>query len=249
MGLRIENISKRFGGILAVSDVSFELPEKSIVGLIGPNGAGKTTLFDIITGFTRADSGAVFIDNRDISQKKPYELTQMGLSRTFQDLRLIYDESVLSNLMLWFQGAPGVSLPQAVFSRWRNSNKFREIKVKAHEFLQKLELDIRASDKAGDLSFGQQKLLSIACCMAAGAQVILLDEPAAGLQNDLKARMQQLLRSMGVSLRGLLFIEHDLDFTIETADEVWVMDEGRIIERGQPEIILSSRRVFEAYIE
>lgn len=249
LGIAVKGITKSFGRVRALKDVSAELPERGIVGLVGPNGAGKTTLIDIITGFTLPDKGRVFFNGRDITGIKPFRLTRLGLARTFQDLRLIYDESVLSNLLLWSPEIPSNYLARSVFG-WRDSKIAHEIEAdKAQSLLRLTGLADRPHIKAGELSYGQQKLLTLACCLAAEVKTIFLDEPTAGLQSEIKNKVQELLRSLSEQGVSLFFIEHDLEFTKNVADEVWVMSEGEIISRGKPHDVLGSKEVLGAYVD
>lgn len=181
----IDGLDKRFGGVKALAGFSCSLDEGEILGLIGPNGAGKTTLFNVVSGFLTADCGKVLSKGKEITGFPPYRITNLGISRTFQNLRLIRQISVLDNVLLSFQDQPGEKL-RNVFFRWRccrdgeNANR-----KEALHLLEEAGISHKADEPAEELSYGQQKLLSLVCCLASRSEVLLLDEPVAGIAPEM----------------------------------------------------------------
>lgn len=245
--LRCERIFKSFDGVHALSDVSVRLDMPGVVGLVGPNGAGKTTLFNVLTGFMRADSGRVWFGQTEITHLPPYRIAQLGICRAFQDLRLIRRLSVLENVLVAQPNRNGESLTAAILQVGLTRDESRR-RSDATRLLSQLGLESAANELAGEVSYGQQKLLTIACCLATGARVLLFDEPIAGVHPHLVNRILDFLRDLGSREHFIVFIEHDLAAVRKIADQVVVMDEGRVIADGRPCEVLQRPEIIDAYV-
>jgi len=245
--LRCEKLNKCFDGVTALQAFTLALPRCGIVAIIGPNGAGKTTLLNVVTGFLRPDSGLCLLDDRDITRAPPHRIVRMGLARTFQDLRLIRLISVLENVMLARPNQRGDKL-WAALTRTGVRNEERRNQQNAMRLLDFVGLAGKAEEPAGELSYGEQKLLTLACCLATEARILLLDEPIAGVHPELARQILGLLENLRDSGKLIVFIEHDLAAVREIADRVIVMDEGRIIADGSPSDVLNRPEIMEAYV-
>jgi ABC-type branched-subunit amino acid transport system ATPase component len=240
-------IYKSFGGVSALTGISFKFSRPEIIAIIGPNGAGKTTLFNIMSGFVRADTGQCFLGEKVINDLAPYEVSRLGIARTFQDLRLILHISAQENVLLARPHQQGERLLPALLGfpvKREATNNHNE----AMRLLASVGLEEMANELAGELSYGQQKLLTLACCLATEANILLLDEPVAGIHPELITRMLNLFRRLNESGKLIIFIEHDISSVRDVADSVVVMDEGRIIAQGPPNEILERSDIMEAYI-
>ncbi len=247
--LQVTGLSKSFDGIRALADFSCEVCQGEILGLIGPNGAGKTTLFNVITGFIAPESGKVSLKSADITGLAPHRLANRGISRTFQDLRLIRQLSVLDNVLLSFRAQPGERLRNVFF----RSKRSREHEGQNHQEAVRLLEDAGIAEKAGDpaenLSYGQQKILSLVCCLAARAEVLLLDEPVAGIAPETKEKILGMIRDLPGKGKSVVLIEHDLDAVMQTCDRVVFMDAGAKVSEGTPQEVRNDPKVIEAYID
>jgi len=245
--LLLETLHKRFNGTKAVDGVSLSIDMGSIVSLIGPNGAGKTTLFNIVTGCLTSNEGKVFLDGRDITRMALFKRTRLGIGRTFQEMRLIRKMTALENVWLALPNQLGESLIGALLGHHMGEEKQR--RTESMRWLDFVGIAEMANQLAEELSYGQQKLLSVACCLGMGAKLLLLDEPMAGLNPALVDRMigllERLRREEG---KTILLIEHNMDAVMRISDRVIVMDEGRIIADGTPECVRESPVVIEAYL-
>jgi ABC-type branched-subunit amino acid transport system ATPase component len=247
--LSVQNVSKKFGGIRALSDLSFEIGSREILGLIGPNGAGKTTFFNVVSGFVPPDGGKVVFKGKDVTGFPPHRIANLGISRTFQDLRLIRQISVLDNVLLLFREQSGEKL-RNVFFDWRKSRDQETVNRKeAMALLEDTGLAQKAGDPAEDLSYGQQKLLSLVCCLAAKSEVLLLDEPVAGIAPEMIERILGIIRKVPAKGKSVILIEHNLDAVMQTCDRVVFMDAGAKVSVGAPEEVRNDPRVIEAYID
>jgi ABC-type branched-subunit amino acid transport system ATPase component len=244
--LKIHGLCKSFDGIKAVDNFSLAVPEGSIMGLIGPNGAGKTTLFNIITGFIEPDRGEVLYRQEVLNGLPPWAIARKGIARTFQDLRLIYKFSALDNVLLAFQDRREEGFWGALLQLDRYSRKQREEKALA--LLEFVGLLDKAHEPAGELSYGQQKLLTLACALAMEADLLLLDEPVAGVQPVMIEKILDLLEKLQAQGKTILMIEHNLEAVMEISDRICVMDQGRKVIEGEPALILEDPRVIEAYM-
>ena len=249
MILSIENLYKHFNGIAALDNFSCGIGEGEIVGLIGPNGAGKTTLFNVITGFLKADSGQARLAGRQVLGRPPSSIYRMGMVRTFQNLRLIRQMSVLDNVRLAFAIQKGESLFH-LFSRPKSISAQEKANTeKAMALLKEAGIQGKAPDPAGTLSYGQQKLLSLVCCLASDPEVLLLDEPVAGINPAMIEKIIQIITGLPDKGKTVLLIEHNIDMVMSVCDRVIFMDMGRKISEGKPEAVRKDPEVIEAYLD
>lgn len=245
--MRAEHLSKSFDGLAAVQDFSIRVPEQRISAIIGPNGAGKSTLFHLMTGFLKPDTGAVWFGSSNVTRLPPHRIAQMGIARTFQDLRLVRRMTVLENVMLAatpvrLEGA-WVALRRGLISRTERSTR-----EAALDWLNFVQLSDKAHDPASEISYGQQKLLALACALATDATLLLLDEPFAGVSPAILDRLIDYIRQLPALMKTVLFIEHNLAAVQAMADRVIVMDEGRKIAEGTWQEVAAAAPVLEAYL-
>ena len=245
--LRCNGLLKCFDGVRALADVSLQLPASGVSAIIGPNGAGKTTLLNIWTGFLRPDAGRCFLGNRETTVLATHQIARLGVGRTFQDLRLILQVSVLDNVLLARPNQMGETLRGALF-RLGVAAEEAQNRVEAKKLLALVGLRDQACELAGELSYGQQKLLTLACCLATEARILLLDEPVAGVHPEMASRTLGLLRELRAKGKLVVFIEHDIGAVREIADHVIVMDEGKVIAQGPPREVLERPEIMEAYL-
>ncbi len=228
---------------------SCSLEEREILGLIGPNGAGKTTLFHVISGFLAPDSGRAVFRGTSLLGLPPYRIARAGIARTFQNLRLIRQLSVLDNVLLSFREQPGEKLGN-VFFRWRKSRAHEAAnREEAVSLLEEAGLAEKVNDPAEGLSYGQQKLLSLVCCLAAKADLLLLDEPVAGIAPEMIEKMLGIIRGLPAKGKSIILIEHNLDAVMQVCDRVVFMDAGAKVSEGTPEEVRNDPKVIEAYID
>lgn len=246
--LSVRNVTKAFGGIRAIDQCSIDVPAASITGLIGPNGAGKTTLFDVISGFLRPDSGQVWFDGERIDALRVHEIARRGLVRTFQIPRALKGMSVMENLMLVPAGQTGESLWGAWLRPARVRADEESLREKALGVLEFLELKHLAWEYAGNLSVGQKKLLELARGLMADPAMILLDEPAAGVNPTLVRRIAQHIRALKERGTTFLLIEHNMELVMDLCDRIIVMNNGRPLLVGTPHEVRSNPAVLEAYL-
>jgi ABC-type branched-subunit amino acid transport system ATPase component len=246
--LTIENVTKSFGGLMAVNDVTLQLDPTGIAGLVGPNGSGKSTLFHLITGFYKPDGGAVYFKDRRISGLSPHIISRMGLVRTFQHTRVLPFLTAQENLMAAAPAQTGERLASVFLQPGKvklDENKNRE---RAVEILEILNLKSLAHHLAGRLSFGQQKLLELGRVLMAEPGMILLDEPTAGINPTLIRQLMEIIK--GLSRRGIriFLIEHNMPLVAELCTKIFVMDSGSLIFSGTPAAARENSRVIEAYL-
>ncbi len=247
--LEVRNLRKSFDGVHAVDDVSLMVQQGKITSLIGPNGAGKTTLFNIVTGFLLADAGEVFTGKTQIGNLSPHTIARLGISRTFQNLRLFRKMTVLENAMLGIQHQSGEHFLQALFTFSKQSQAHMQNVRRAEELLEFVGLQDHLHELADNLSYGQQKLLSIACCLAAEPKLLLLDEPVAGVQPAMIEKIESILKQLVRKENKTVFlIEHDIDFVLRMSDAIIVMDDGKKITEGEPATIKNNSQILEAYL-
>lgn len=245
--LRCENLSKSFGGVQALANVSLEFPTSGIVAVIGPNGAGKTTLLNVVTGFLRPSVGRAFLGKCDLTRLPAHKIARLGVARTFQDLRLITQVSVLENVLLARPDQKGERLWSALFRIGVAAEETKNREAAMH-WLEFVGLKGAATQLVGELSYGQQKLLTLACCLATEASILLLDEPVAGVHPEMIERILDLLRELRSLNKLVVFIEHDIASVREVADSVIVIDHGKIIAQGKPSEVLERPEIIEAYV-
>lgn len=245
--LIVEKLEKNFGGVQAVRDCDFTVKQGSITGLIGPNGAGKTTVFNMLTGLVKPDSGRIVLKGNIINGMEPHEIFRLGIARTFQLLRIFPKLTALQNVMLAIPGKDEHPLDRVL--RPGAVKKEEEARrIKAIEALRAVNLQEKMDLPAGDLSYGQQKLLDIARCVATDAELILLDEPVAGVNPRLREGIRDLLLEFRKRGKTILLIEHDMTFVMGLCDTIVVMDHGEEIAVGPPKEIRTNKRVITAYL-
>ncbi len=247
--LEVRGLSKSFGGLKAVDHCSFGVERGTITGLIGPNGAGKTTVFNLITGFITPDSGSVLLDGQDITRLRPDQVFARGLCRTFQIPREHLSMSVLENLLLVPFRQAGERWWTAMIGGRRVRDEEAALLKKAREVLEYLQLTHVENEYAGNLSGGQKKLLELGRTLMAEPKLILLDEPAAGVNRTLLKSIVSNIRFLADE-RGITFllIEHDMNMVMSLCDPVIVLSEGRKLAEGHPEAVRSDKAVLEAYL-
>jgi branched-chain amino acid transport system permease protein len=244
--LEIDKARKQFGGVIAVNDVSFDVQAREIVALIGPNGAGKSTTFNLITGVLRATGGSLAVLGRKIHDAAPQEIVKLGVSRTFQHVKLVPDMTVLENVAIGAhqRGHAGALSSMFRLDRADEARLFAE----AARQIERVGLADQIDQQAGSLSLGQQRIVEIARALCADPMLLLLDEPAAGLRLLEKQRLAALLRQLRDGGMSVLLVEHDMGFVMDLADRVVVLDFGTKIAEGAPEAIKTNPDVIKAYL-
>lgn len=240
--LIVNNLSKSFGGVHAADGCSFSVEAERITALIGPNGAGKTTAFNLISGLTEADDGTVVLNDTDLTTMSAHQRAKSGLSRTFQMVRLFKNLTIRDHLYL------AMSENDDHFLKSGFATDYGLLETIMQETLHLVGLDKPPTTLASELSYGQQKLLDLARALAKPHKLLMLDEPVAGINPVLRDRFKSLLKQLKAHGETILVIEHDMDFVRSVADRVIVMDQGRVLSEGEPEKVLSDKRVLEAYL-
>jgi neutral amino acid transport system ATP-binding protein len=246
--LSARGLVKSFGGIKAVNHAAIEVPPGSITGLIGPNGAGKTTLFNLLSNFIQPDQGQVLFDGEAIESLQPHEIAQRGMIRTFQVARVLSRLSVLENMLLAAQKQTGENFLNTWLLAGQIRKEERENRDRAMEILESVGLAAKANDYAGALSGGQRKLLEIARALMARPRLVLLDEPAAGVNPTLIHQICEYIQYWNRQGLTFLIIEHNMDVIMSLCDRVWVLAEGTNLADGSPAEIQSNSKVLEAYL-
>jgi branched-chain amino acid transport system ATP-binding protein len=247
--LQVDDVVRTFGAVRAVDGASFDVEPHSITGLIGPNGAGKSTLFSTIAGSLKADSGRITFEGTRIDRHPPYRVARAGVVRTYQAARVLTRMTVLENLMLASFGHPGERLAGIVLRPRAARAREHELLGHARELLELVGLQTHERDYAGTLSGGQRKLLDLARVLMLDPALVLLDEPMAGVNPTLRVQLLGHILAMRRE-RGITFliVEHDLDFVMQAADRVVVMNEGRVLTVGAPEEVRANEQVVDAYL-
>lgn len=248
MLLSAKGLSKSFGGIRAVNNAYLDVPQGSITGLIGPNGAGKTTLFNLLSNFIRPDKGEVFLDGQPIHQLPPYQIALKGCVRTFQVARVLSRLTVLENMLLASPGQTGENFLKVWFQGAKIRQQEQENRARALEILDSIGLVEKAQDYAGALSGGQRKLLEIGRALMTEPKLILLDEPAAGVNPTLIGQISDHIIEWNRQGITFLIIEHNMDVIMSLCHHVWVLAEGTNLADGIPSEIQKNERVLKAYL-
>lgn len=247
--LKVTNLSKSFGGLRAVSALNIFLERGELVGLIGPNGAGKTTVFNLLTGVYVPTEGGIEFDGKSVVGLKPYQITQRGVARTFQNIRLFSELTVLDNVKIAYHFHVKYGLIETVFRLGRYYSEEDEVERKALRFLEIFQLSHRKDEIAKNLPYGEQRRLEIARALAAQPKLLLLDEPAAGMNPQETQQLMEMIRwirkEFGLTI---LLIEHDMSLVMGVCERIYVLDYGSIIAQGTPAEIKNNPRVIEAYL-
>ena len=246
--LILRNLLKTFGGLVAMNSVTFSVDEASIVGLIGPNGAGKTTTFNIITGNYRPDSGKVIFDRKDITGRPTHKIVELGIARTFQNIRLFQDMSVLENVLAGCHCRMRAGLFPSLFRTPAQRSEERQAVERAMRELAFVGLDDQYANLAGNLAYGNQRLLEIARALASEPRFLILDEPAGGMNDQETADLMLLIKAIQKRGITILLIEHDMNLVMRVCEKIVVLENGALIAEGTSTEIKRNPRVIEAYL-
>ena len=247
--LKVDNVSMVFGGLRAVSNLSMHIDEGELIGLIGPNGAGKTTAFNMITGVYTPTEGKVYFNGQQSSGKKSYQVTQMGMARTFQNIRLFSELSVIDNVKIAYNMHVTYNLADAIVRDGKYLSEEEFITQKALDLLKIFHLEEEAHEVAKNLPYGKQRRLEIARALATEPKLLLLDEPAAGMNPHETEELMDIIRLIREQFNvTVLLIEHDMKFVSGLCDEITVLNFGTVLAQGHPSVALSDPAVVKAYI-
>ncbi len=248
MMLECIEVTKSFGSVRAVDEVSLTFEPGKVTCLIGPNGAGKTTLFHLISGALQADSGEIWYRKQRLDGLPPWRIAQLGIGRLFQDVRVFHKLTVLDNVRVAFRHQKGENPLWALMCRPYVTRQEQSITQEAKHWLEFVGLSGQEQMQAEDLSYGQQKLLALARLMASGADVFLLDEPTAGVNPEMVRSLLDLIRRLAEEGKTIVVIEHNMNVVVEVADWVFFMDNGQVVAFGLPDEVLGDRTVRATYL-
>ena len=246
--LVLENVGKTFGGVVASEDVNIRVPSGRITGLIGPNGAGKTTIVNMITGMLSLSAGRILFGETDLTTMMPNRIAEAGLARTFQNIRLLKEASILENVMMGFHMAERSSLLAALLRLPVAARETRETREKAMALLDRFGMTRLADHPAGSLSYGHQRRVEMMRALATDPKLLLLDEPVAGMNEAESEELAHIFRDLRAEGRAILRVEHDMRFVTDLCDHVYVLDGGRVISEGTPSEVLADPVVVKAYL-
>jgi ABC-type branched-subunit amino acid transport system ATPase component len=247
--LELLGIHKSFGGIRAVSDLTLNIEPNKVYGIIGPNGAGKTTVFNLITGFLRPDEGSILLDGNEIHDMPPHKIVKLGICRSYQELRLFNRLKVIDNVYLGFPDQKYDNIFMSLFGkRFEKSQERKNNLEKANSLLKLSNLTKRKDILAENLSFGEQKFLMIDRILATGAELILLDEPTAGLDAKQIDGVLSIIEGLIREGKTIIVVEHNIDVIMAISDYIFVLDQGKLVAEGKPKDIQSDEKVLETYL-
>ena len=246
--LKLEDVTIKFGGLTAVNNVSLEIPEGSIFGLIGPNGAGKTTLFNLISGVYKPTSGKIYFQEKEIEGTTPYNVNELGIARTYQNINLFKKMTTLENVMVGCHTKSKAGIFDAVFKTKKQKSEEKAIIEKSMNILEFMGLKDKAYYKASNLSYGEQRRLEISRAMASEPKLILLDEPAAGMNANEKLELNDTIQKMNKLGITVLLVEHDMKVVMNICDTVCVLNYGKRLCVGEPDYVQNNEEVIEAYL-
>jgi branched-chain amino acid transport system ATP-binding protein len=247
MTLEVQHLHKSFGGLTAIDDLSFSLEKNAVTSLIGPNGAGKSTVFNLITSFLMPDSGHVLYGNAEITGLSPYKIANMGIVRTFQDVKVFNKLSVKENILLGLRDTHQQKLLPSILWGLSGEKKVRMAK-RAEELLRFIGLEAIADERAENISYAEKKLVILARALATDAELIMLDEPAAGLSEESVSTIMGFLRRLVEEGKTIFLVEHNMDLVLKVSDRIIVLNFGKKIAEGDPEAIKEDGRVIEVYL-
>lgn len=245
--LTVSNVTKRFGGIVALNDCSFSIDPRRTTCVVGPNGAGKTSIFNVITGFITPDTGTVAFQGRDITRADRHARVRQGIARTFQNLKLFEDLSALDNVLVCLKDEAGNDPLSAMFRPFHTAAVLRRKKAEAAALLVQVGLGHKTDAPAGSLSYGQKKLLCIARVLATGAELVLLDEPTSGLAAGALDSMVEMIHALKRQGKTLLIVEHNTQIVQRIADEVLFFHRGHLMAQGTPDAIIADEELGRIY--
>jgi branched-chain amino acid transport system ATP-binding protein len=246
--LRVENLRKIFGGLVALNGVSFEVAGKGIHAVIGPNGAGKTTALNVISGIYPPTSGRIFLDGKDITHLRPHQVAYQGVTRTFQNLQVFRNMTVLENVMVGLHSKTTCEFTSCLLHLPRLKREEKVVRERAAEILEVLHLEDKAALMSGGLPYGDQKRVEVARALAASPRLILMDEPVAGLNLNETEEMAEIILKIRETGTTVLLVEHDMNLVMTVSDEIAVLNYGEKIAQGKPREIQTDERVAEAYL-
>ena len=245
---KIRNVYKSFDGRKILNGLNFELKAGQIYSLMGANGAGKTTLFNILTGFLSTDTGMIYFKDKNVTNCSPIKINHLGITRTFQNLRLIEGLSVKENILLSFKRNKGEIIFNAMLPEYFFKEHYNSFSTKAEQLIEQTFLSDVSESKAGEISYGQQKLLTLGCCLANDAELLLFDEPVAGINPDYREKIAALLKNIKNDGKTILLIEHNADFINAVSDKIFFLSNGKISEFQNYYELKSDSLVQEAYL-
>lgn len=241
MMLKIKQVTKNFGGVRALDKCSLEIEKEKIIAIIGPNGSGKSTLFNVISNLIKKDSGRIYFDKEDITEKEDFNIAKLGISRTFQEVRLFRNLTIKDHLEIALLESDEKLIRSLFGKREDNEKRIKDI-------LNLVGFDKPLDTHATELSYGQRKLLDLAIAIAKPHKILMLDEPVAGVNPKLREGIKEILRKLRKKGDTILIIEHDMNFVMDLADYVFVLDYGKVIAHGTPREIQNNKKVLEAYL-
>ena len=246
--LEVKGVTQQFGGLTALEDINMAVEQGQIVGVIGPNGAGKTTLFNAVTGIIPPTRGEIFLNGINVTGWKPYKITEQGFARTFQNIRLFKKMTVLDNVLVGMHTRTEASMLSALFNTRSKRAEEEKSKQRAVEILDMMHLADMRYELAENLPYGRQRMLEIARALASDPKLLLLDEPAAGMNEQETEELLAIIAMLNDMKYSVLLIEHDMKFVMNICQHIYVLNHGRKISEGSPAVVQADEAVIEAYL-